>query len=106
MVVDGDPCILAMLDVALRGMGFTSRSAKTAPEAIAASAAHHPDLALIDMDVDDWADLVRTLRDMTPSVRCFLVDAGTGTEGNLAELGVERCFCKPFTLQQLRDAFG
>lgn len=108
LVVDADPCILALLENALAALDLAPRCARSATEAIDASRTAPPDLALIDMDIDGWADLVAALQTLKPLVRCCLVDAGVGasySKEELTKLGIHHWFRKPFTLQQLRDAF-
>lgn len=105
LIVDSESCIVAMLELALSSFGFAPRCARSAGEAINASTTCAPDLALIDMDVDGWKDLVAALQTLNPRVRCCLVDAGVGgvlSTEEAAKLGIHHRFLKPFTLQQLR----
>lgn len=107
LVVDPDPCILDLLHLALTEMGFLPRTAISVVTALAASRVQPPDLALIDMDVDGWPDLIAGLETLNPQVRCCLVDAGVGgtrSAEELTKLGVHQRFCKPFTLEQLKNA--
>lgn len=107
LIVDTDPGIVAMLDLVLSELGFVPRCAHSAREALDACAAQAPDLALVDIDVPGWVDLLTGLRRMNPLIRCCLVGAAGMTAHTTEELrllGAACFFSKPFTLQQLKAA--
>ncbi|MCU1396516.1 MAG: response regulator [Ilumatobacteraceae bacterium] len=104
LVVDDENQIRKALDVNLRTRGYEIDLASTGEEALAAAAAHLPDLVLLDLGLPgvDGLDVIRGLRGWT-EVPIIVVSARFGDEDKVAALdaGADDYVTKPFSINEL-----
>src|SRR5207245_10560710 len=119
LVVDYDPSIRLLLDVALRERGFTVWKACNGEEALELYRLHRDVIRLVLLDVRmpvlDGPQTVAALRELAPGLRfCFMSgNSGDYTAEQLLRLGAARIFEKPFplthvleTIEQLTEGPG
>jgi CheY-like chemotaxis protein len=102
LIVDDEPSVLLLLEIALREAGFVVWPARGGAEAVRLYERHHGsiDLVLLDVqmpDLDGVQTLLR-LQALDPHVRCCLMSGCTGrySQEELLTLGVVRILPKPF----------
>jgi two-component system response regulator HydG len=104
LVIDSEPVILKLLDMALSEHGFTPHCASSPVEALAMCQAYQPQIVLADVDfwVEDGLQLLAGIRALRPDVRICLMTGGlpTYTADDLKRLGVAECFSKPMHLAE------
>ena len=114
LVVDDEPALLRLLEVWLRQEGFAVVTAASGAEALEAYRRHAAALAVVLLDVRmpgmDGRRTLAALRQIDPTVRCYLTGGDPGVlEGALAQ-GAAGSFPKPFRLddlaRELRQAAG
>jgi CheY-like chemotaxis protein len=118
LVVEDEPAILAMLDLALRFHGFEVQVAPNGHEAVRVYEQRGPDIDLVLMDVQMPGDLdgpatLGALRRLNPHVRCAFMSGNTGRYSGeeLLALGASCVLAKPFAnlallADHLRNAAG
>ncbi len=101
LCVDDDPDILAMLRLILEGKGYRIIAAQSAAEALARFAEEKPDLAIVDLmmeQVDTGTTLVKKLKDGGANFPIYLLSS-VGDElaemVDTAALGLAGVFQKP-----------
>jgi CheY-like chemotaxis protein len=107
LVVDDEPAIGALLNVALRRQGFDVLVAASGQEALDVYRQRHETVALILMDVRmpglSGPETLDFLRQIKPDVRCCFMTGYSGeyAEKDLLERGATFIFAKPFILAEL-----
>jgi DNA-binding NtrC family response regulator len=105
LVVDEEPGICRLLQIALSDHGFTVHVASTAVTALGMCAKHPVGAILADLDFLGKVGpprLLASVRQLRPDVRICLMTAGfPHSADELTRLGVARCVCKPMKLEQL-----
>jgi CheY-like chemotaxis protein len=106
LIVDDDPAVRAVVEMALRQQGFDTRAAATGLEAVAIYQKQPGiDLVLIDVRMPglDGPQTLKALREIDGQVRCCFVSGDTGEyeQQELLKMGVAHIFEKPFSLAEL-----
>lgn len=102
LVVEDEPGVLQMLDVALRHYGFAVRLAASGQEAVELYRRHHPTVALALLDVQmpglDGPGTLAALKQINPDLRFCFMSGHTGkyTDEDLLRLGAAHVLPKPF----------
>jgi CheY-like chemotaxis protein len=110
LVVDDEPAVRALLQIALRQDGFAVWLAANGREAVQLYQRHRREIALVLLDVRmpglDGPRTLAALQALCPMVvGCFMTGAaGDYTEVDLLQQGAVRVFPKPFALGELRAA--
>jgi CheY-like chemotaxis protein len=108
MVVDDDPGVLDILQIALQAEGYEVMLARNGLEALDLAGEQLPHLMLVDlmMPIMDGWELVRQFRgrDGFASVPIIILSAAREIERERATLGVEAALAKPFDLLRLLTA--
>jgi two-component system KDP operon response regulator KdpE len=104
LVVDDEPAIRRYLHAALSAHNYAVLEASTGPEALAAVAAHHPDVILLDLGLPelDGVEVTRRLREWTPVP--IIVVSVRGAEADKIEAldaGADDYLTKPFSSGEL-----
>lgn len=103
LVVDDEPNIRELLSVSLRFSGFTVTAAADGREALAAAAAHVPDLVILDVMLPDMhgIEVADRLRE-SGHVPVLFLTAKDAVEDKVAGLAVgEDYVTKPFSLEEV-----
>jgi two-component system KDP operon response regulator KdpE len=104
LVVDDETQIRKALEVNLRTRGYEIDLASTGEQALAAAAAHLPDLVLLDLGLPgvDGLEVIRGLRGWT-EVPIIVVSARFGDADKVAALdaGADDYVTKPFSINEL-----
>lgn len=102
VVVDEEPAIRTLIEVTLTRRGHAVVTAVSVPDGLAACAAAHPDVVIVDMILEPRSglDLIRALRVRTPTARIIAISGGAGSEGSdlllkAREAGVEVSLRQP-----------
>lgn len=102
LVVEDEPAVLKMLDLALRHYGFSVKLAACGREAVELYRDHYRDIALVLLDVqmpdmDGPATLV-ALKEINPGLPCCFMSGHTGkySTRELLDLGAAHVLMKPF----------
>ena len=107
LVVDDDPDIRGAIEVSLRSLGATVRSAEDGGHAIAMVRERSPDLLILDMMLPKASGflVLETLTDEGRRPPTVMVTANRGRrhQAYAEALGVEGYFLKPVPLQALLD---
>jgi CheY-like chemotaxis protein len=110
LIVDANEAFATMLKESLEQEGeYRATVATNGDEALGALAATEPDLAVVDLGLDDpdGAVLVRLLRRESPDLRLMLIPLeGEDLPPQLADLGVQGVLPKPFFLPDLLGHVG
>jgi DNA-binding response OmpR family regulator len=106
LIVDDDPTVRAVVEMALRQQGFDTRAAATGREAVAIYQKQPGiDLVLIDARMPGLNGLqtLAALREMNARLRCCFVsgDTGENEQRELLKMGVAHIFQKPFKIAEL-----
>ncbi|MGD0197254.1 MAG: response regulator transcription factor [Solirubrobacteraceae bacterium] len=105
LVVDDEPNIVDVISMALRFEGFEVESAATGAEAIAAVAAHTPDVMVLDVMLPDFDgfEVARRLAGARAGVPIIFLTARDATEDVVHGLtvGGDDYVTKPFSLEEL-----
>ncbi len=105
LVVDDDPGILDILQIALQAAGYDVMVARNGLEALDRAGEELPHLMLVDlmMPVMDGWELVRECRgrNSLAAVPIIILSAAREIERERATLGVEAALAKPFDLTRL-----
>ena len=107
LVVDDEPTLLQMLEIALRQLGFTVWTASSGQEAVEVLRRHQPDIQLVLLDVLmpglDGPQTLQMLRRVDPQVRCCFMSGSTGkySEEDLVGFGAVGVLRKPFSLAEV-----
>jgi CheY-like chemotaxis protein len=103
LVVDDEPSVLTLLEIALREYGFVVLSALGGEKAVRLFEEHQASIDLVLLDVQmprlDGVQTLQRLRALAPDVRCCLMSGSTGrySQADLMALGVVRVLDKPFS---------
>ena len=103
LVVEDEPAVLKMLDVALRHYGFSVLQAGGGKEALRLFAQHRDTIDVVLLDVQmpdmDGPQTLAALRKLDPNLSCCFMSANVGkyAETNLVELGAAHVLGKPFS---------
>jgi two-component system, chemotaxis family, chemotaxis protein CheY len=107
LVVDDDPGVLEVLELALTAEGYHVVLARNGREGLDRADASHPSLMLVDlmMPVMDGWQFVRACRERgthagTPVI---ILSAARNVEQTVQDLGVQAVLSKPFNLDYLLD---
>jgi len=107
LVVDDEPVVVALLNAALKGQGFTVLPASGGEMAVELYRKLGQDIDLVLLDVRmpgmDGLATLAALRALNPAVlACFMTgDTGTYTGEELLQAGAATVFLKPFKLEAL-----
>jgi diguanylate cyclase (GGDEF)-like protein len=107
LIVDDEPKDRKLLETLLQAEGYTTVSAASGPEALAAMAAHLPDLVMLDVIMPgmDGYQVAVTLKSQpaTANVPIIMVSAHNERDARLAGLaaGAEDYICKPIDRAEL-----
>jgi len=110
LVVDDEPAIRVLLEIALGRHGFSVRTAGSGQEAVELYRRHQDSVGLVLLDVQmpglDGPATLAALREVNPSVRCCFMSghAGKHDPEGLLDAGADRLFQKPFRLSEVADA--
>ena len=108
LVVEEEPAIRSMLEMALGRSGFGVVLARTGEEAVAVFRRGAFDLVLLDVQMPgiDGIETGRAIRATDPGVRCFFMTGGAGryTAADFAAVGAVRVFAKPFNVEEVIGA--
>jgi CheY-like chemotaxis protein len=103
LLVDNEPPIRRLLDLALTGQGFTVFCAASGREAVALYREHGPDIALVLLDVKmpgmDGVQTLQALQGINPDVLAVFMSGHTGgyTGEELLSFGALEVLVKPFS---------
>ena len=107
LVVDDDPGVLEVLELALNAEGYEVILAHDGREALERAVSNHPHLMLVDlmMPIMDGWQFVRECRkydgcDKTPVI---VLSAARDLEKAVRDLGVQAVVSKPFNLDDLLE---
>lgn len=110
MVVDDDPDLLALFDLALREYGFFVWRAAGGKEALEVYQCHRRviDVVLLDVEMPglDGPQTLQVLRTFNPLLTACFMTGGTGRydEPALLNAGARHVFRKPFVLHLMATA--
>jgi DNA-binding NtrC family response regulator len=108
LIIDQEPAILSLLEMALSEQGFTVHCASSPEWAIEICKAHPVRIVLADVDFLGGAGLhlLADITTMRPGLPICLMTAGTppGIGDDLKHLGVTECISKPMDLSDLLAA--
>ena len=99
LVVDDEPGIREILRFFLEAAGWSVATASNGPDGLAAFAARRPDVVLLDVMMPgmDGFEVARRLRaDEGAGVPIVMLTASGAKAPDLAQVGVDRYFTKPF----------
>src|SRR4051794_9080352 len=102
LVADDEEAVCRVLEVGMRGHGFTVWLAADGREAVDLYCEHRDGIDLVLLDVQmpnlDGPGTLTALREINPPVRCCFMtgDPGRYTEEMLVDLGAIAVFWKPF----------
>jgi CheY-like chemotaxis protein len=102
LVVEDDQAVGKMLDVALRLHGFVVRLAASGGEAVEHYREHHPNIALVLLDVQmlgmDGPATLAAIQKINPEVQCCFMSGHTGkySARELLDMGAAHVLPKPF----------
>ncbi|MCD7102357.1 MtrAB system response regulator MtrA [Pseudoclavibacter sp. 13-3] len=104
LAVDDDPDLLEMIEIVLRGRGWSVDTAKDGPTAVQTCRDRHPDLVLLDVMLPgfDGVEVARRIR-AESDVPIVMLTARTDTTDVVAGLaaGADDYVSKPFSPQEL-----
>jgi two-component system KDP operon response regulator KdpE len=104
LVVDDEPAIRRYLRATLAAHGYTVSEASTGPEALAAVAAHNPDVIILDLGLPqmDGVEVTRRLREWT-LIPIIVVSVRSAELDKIAALdaGADDYLTKPFSSGEL-----
>lgn len=107
LVVDDDPGVLEVLELALDAEGYQVVVARNGLEGLEQACSHRPDLMVVDlmMPIMDGWQLVREFRrdQATGSTPVIILSAAHNIDEAARDLGVEAVIAKPFNLDDLLD---
>jgi DNA-binding response OmpR family regulator len=112
LVIDDEPAILGMLNLALRVAGFSVLLANNGQEALDLYRQRHAEIGALLLDVRmpgwDGPQTLTAIRAVNPAVRfCFMTGYSTDySEQELLALGSPRVLTKPFNLKELISVLG
>jgi len=105
LVIDEDPHIRRLFEIALSEHGFTAHVASARAQALEVCEKYPLRIVLADVDFLGKAglQLLASMRKMLPDVRICLMTVGlpSYTDDDLNHLGVTLCFSEPISLAQL-----
>src|ERR1700730_17351838 len=105
LIIDEEPAILTMLELALSEQGFTAHCASSPAQDIEKCKAHPLRIVLADVDFlgKGGLQLLASIRKVRSDVRICLMTAGLPgiSDKDLKRLGVAQRFSKPISLSQL-----
>ncbi|MBT4763348.1 MAG: sigma-54-dependent Fis family transcriptional regulator [Bdellovibrionaceae bacterium] len=105
LIIDDDESLRLSLNRALDRQGFEARSVMGCAEAIAVASHFNPDLALIDLRLNDGSgiDLISKLKIKNPSIQCIILTGfGSIEDAVLAtQKGAFHFITKPFNLKEV-----
>jgi two-component system, OmpR family, response regulator len=105
LVVDDEPVLAELLTIVLRREGWQVSTAGNGASAVLSVQREAPDLVVLDLalpDVDGLA-VLRTLRDLLPTLPVLLLTAKASVEDRIAGLaqGGDDYVTKPFSLEEV-----
>jgi two-component system chemotaxis response regulator CheY len=107
LIVDDDPSVLEVLELALSDEGYEVVVARDGREALERALANRPDLMLVDlmMPVMDGWQFVRECRkhDECGNTPVIILSAARNVDETVRELGVQAVIPKPFNVDHLLD---
>ena len=110
LLVDDEPDILQLLEIALARMNLNTLSAKTLTEAMYLLEHHEPDLCLTDMKLPDGngLQLVEHVQELNRDLPVAVITAHGSVEAaiNALKLGAFDFVSKPVALDKLRELVG
>lgn len=110
LVVEEEPAIRTLLELALGQSGFGVVPARTGEEAVAVFRKGGIDLVLLDVRMPglDGVETARAIRAINPAAKCFFMtgDPGRYTPADFAAAGAVRVFAKPFKVAEIVEALG
>jgi anti-sigma B factor antagonist len=109
LVVDDDPAVRDLLDIALRRSGFNVRTASGGQQAIDLYRRHLPEMAAVMLDVLmpglDGPGTLAALQKICPAVCCCFMTGNPApySEEALLQMGAVRVLRKPFPVAEVTD---
>jgi two-component system, chemotaxis family, chemotaxis protein CheY len=107
LVVDDDPGVLEVLELALEAEGYSVVVARNGREALDQAALSRPHLMLVDlmMPIMDGWQFVREVRkvDQLDATPVIVLSAARNIDEMVRDLGVEAVVSKPFNLEDLLE---
>lgn len=104
LIIEDDPAIRKLLDIALQANDFQTRHASTAKEGMVAAAMHQPDLILLDLGLPD-TDGQEVLKEMREWCRRPIIIVSARTEESdiiqALDNGANDYLTKPFRTGEL-----
>ncbi|MBV9829990.1 MAG: response regulator [Marmoricola sp.] len=104
VVVDDEPQILRALSINLRARGYDVRTASSGTEALSVSAAHRPEVVVLDLGLPDMdgAEVIAGLRGWT-TVPILVLSGRSGSSDKVEALdaGADDYVTKPFGMDEL-----
>jgi CheY-like chemotaxis protein len=110
LIVDDEPSVRRLLQVALQQQGFNVWLSAGGQEALQLYRQYRPLLSLVLLDVRmpglDGPQTLASLQKLNPAVVCCFMTAHGGeyTEAQLLRQGATHVFAKPFALADLRES--
>jgi DNA-binding response OmpR family regulator len=107
LVVDDEPQVVWVLELALGSEGYDVCSARNGVEAMAQISAKHPELVVLDVmmpRMDGWSvmrELAKLPADERPRVVMVTALASGSDRATALELGVDAYVSKPFDMDEL-----
>lgn len=107
LIVDDEPGVRGLLELALNGDGFHVHQAGSGQEAVEVYSRHAADIGLVLLDVRmpglDGPGTLSALRAINPQLTCCFMSGHTGdyTAQQLLDLGAAQVFQKPLGLADL-----
>lgn len=108
LIVDDEVELRENLQDLLEFKGFSVLVYSTAEEALANFASHHPDAALLDIQLPgmDGLELLKRIKEIRPSLPVAMVSASSlrGVLAQAEEYGAEMTVLKPYSSEEMLQA--
>lgn len=102
LVVDDDPGIRSLLELALGSRGHEVLLATDGAGAARLAASDDPDVVLLDLRLGDGAaSAIGPIRELAPNARIVVVSAARTARAEAAQLAADGYLAKPFDLDDL-----
>jgi len=105
LVVDDEELFRRSIGKELNRMGYSVRTAETSHKALSELRSFPPDVVLLDIRLpdQDGLELLRTIKDLDPSIEVIMLTASGGidTVGSCMRAGAYHYLLKPATLTEI-----